>query len=69
VFTRWKITALPSELPDRMTGVGFPGWNVELLKVRNDKHGHKVFIQILPLTENSSDFFARSNKLYTTGIS
>ena len=37
--TRWKITALPSELEANMPGVGFPSWNVELLKVRNGKPG------------------------------
>lgn len=34
--TRWKITALPSEVTG-MPGVGFPRWNVDLLKVRNGK--------------------------------
>jgi protein ImuA len=38
-LTRWKITQLPSELSDDMPGVGFPRWNVELLKVRNGKPG------------------------------
>lgn len=38
-LTRWKITSLPSELSDGMPGVGFPRWNVELLKVRNGKPG------------------------------
>lgn len=38
-LTRWKITSLPSELPGDMSGVGFPRWNVELLKVRNGKPG------------------------------
>lgn len=37
--TRWKITPLPSELKDDLPGVGFPRWNVELLKVRNGKPG------------------------------
>lgn len=37
--TRWKITSLPSELPNDMPGVGFPKWEVELLKVRNGKPG------------------------------
>ena len=37
--TRWKITSLPSEITDGMPGVGFPRWNVELLKVRNGKPG------------------------------
>jgi len=37
--TRWKITSLPSELAGGMPGVGFPRWNVELLKVRNGHPG------------------------------
>ncbi|MEO7562498.1 MAG: Error-prone repair protein ImuA, partial [Ferruginibacter sp.] len=38
--TRWKITALSSEFEDTLPGVGFPRWNVELLKVRNGKPGN-----------------------------
>ncbi len=38
--SRWRITSLPSELVDDMPGVGFPRWNVELLKVRNGKPGN-----------------------------
>jgi protein ImuA len=37
--SRWRITSLQSELIDGMPGVGFPRWNVELLKVRNGKPG------------------------------
>ena len=37
--TRWKITSLPGELNDNMPGVGFPRWNIQLLKVRNGKPG------------------------------
>lgn len=37
--SRWRITSLPRELPDGMPGIGFPQWNVELLKVRNGKPG------------------------------
>jgi protein ImuA len=36
---RWKISSAPSELHDDMPGVGFPRWNVELLKIRNGKPG------------------------------
>ncbi|WP_374951376.1 ImuA family protein [Mucilaginibacter sp.] len=36
---RWNITSLPSELEAGMPGVGFPRWNVELLKVRNGNPG------------------------------
>ncbi|MDQ6763271.1 MAG: Error-prone repair protein ImuA [Bacteroidota bacterium] len=38
--SRWRITSLPSELNDGMPGVGFPRWNVELLKTRNGKPGN-----------------------------
>jgi protein ImuA len=37
--TRWKITPLPSVLADDMPGVGFPRWNIDLLKIRNGKPG------------------------------
>jgi protein ImuA len=37
--TRWKITSIASALEDGMPGIGFPRWNVELLKVRNGKPG------------------------------
>ena len=36
---RWRITALPCEMIDAMPGLGFPRWNVELLKVKNGKPG------------------------------
>ena len=38
--TRWKISSTPSMLTDDMPGVGFPRWNIELLKVRNGKPGN-----------------------------
>lgn len=38
-IARWKITSLPSESDNGMPGVGFPRWNVELLKIRNGKPG------------------------------
>jgi protein ImuA len=38
--TRWQITALPSVLPGEIPGVGFPRWNVQLLKVRNGNPGN-----------------------------
>ncbi|MBC7828238.1 MAG: Error-prone repair protein ImuA [Chitinophagaceae bacterium] len=37
--SRWKITSIPSIMEAGMPGVGFPRWNVELLKVRNGKPG------------------------------
>lgn len=37
--SRWRITHLASEWQDDMPGVGFPRWNVELLKIRNGRPG------------------------------
>ncbi|MDQ6814942.1 MAG: Error-prone repair protein ImuA [Bacteroidota bacterium] len=39
-ITRWKITPLPSAALDGLPGVGFPQWNVALLKVRNGTPGN-----------------------------
>ncbi len=36
---RWQIKPLPSETEDELPGVGFPRWQVELLKVRNGNPG------------------------------
>lgn len=36
---RWRITPVASEVEDGMPGVGHPGWNVELLRVRNGRPG------------------------------
>lgn len=36
---RWKISPLPSEPEEGMPGIGFPRWNIELLKVRNGNPG------------------------------
>ncbi len=36
---RWHIQPLPSVADDNLPGVGFPQWNVTLLKVRNGQTG------------------------------
>lgn len=36
---RWQIKSLPSEPVDGLPGLGFPRWQVELLRVRNGKPG------------------------------
>lgn len=36
---RWQITSLPSEPEDGLPGVGFPRWQVDLLRVRNGNPG------------------------------
>lgn len=37
--SRWKINPLPTETYDSLPGLGYPRWNVELLKIRNGKPG------------------------------
>jgi protein ImuA len=37
---RWKITTLPTSMAGDMPGVGFPRWQVNLLKVRNGRPGN-----------------------------
>lgn len=36
---RWKIKPLPTESVDGLPGLGFPRWQVELLRVRNGQPG------------------------------
>ena len=36
---RWRISSNPSIITDDMPGIGFPAWNIELLKIRNGKPG------------------------------
>ncbi|WP_245882076.1 ImuA family protein [Taibaiella chishuiensis] len=37
--SRWRIRPLPSQTAEGLPGVGFPRWQVELLKIRNGKPG------------------------------
>jgi len=37
--TRWKIKPIKSSKENHFPGLGFPGWNVELIKVRNGHPG------------------------------
>lgn len=37
--TRWNVRPLPTQ-KTKLPGIGFPGWRVELLKVRNGKTGN-----------------------------
>ncbi|HKG07344.1 MAG TPA: hypothetical protein VKB19_12830 [Pedobacter sp.] len=36
---RWKISPLPTDTENGMPGIGFPRWQVDLLKVRNGNPG------------------------------
>jgi protein ImuA len=37
--SRWQIRPIASRLPEELPGVGFPRWEVELMKIRNGKPG------------------------------
>jgi protein ImuA len=39
---RWRIKSIPSESVDGLPGIGFPRWQVELLRVRNGQPGNWV---------------------------
>jgi protein ImuA len=45
--SRWKVTSVTSSLTGKVPGVGFPRWDVELLKVRNGQTG-KWLVQWSP---------------------
>ena len=36
---RWQVSALPSEPEEGLPGIGFPRWQVDLLRVRNGSPG------------------------------
>lgn len=38
--SRWRITPRPSLPIDDLPGIGFPGWHVELLRMRNGRPGN-----------------------------
>lgn len=37
--SRWKVTSLPGNIPEGMPGVGFPRWEIDLMKIRNGSPG------------------------------
>jgi protein ImuA len=39
---RWQIKPLPSETLDGLPGLGFPRWQIELLRVRNGQPGNWI---------------------------
>jgi protein ImuA len=54
--SRWKVTPVSSALPDQMPGLGFPRWEVELLKVKNG-NPEKWIIQWSP---NGLEYIAQT---------
>jgi protein ImuA len=38
-ISRWRISQISSDPNSELPGVGFPRWNIELLKIRNGKPG------------------------------
>ncbi|SHE45524.1 ImuA family protein [Pedobacter caeni] len=57
---RWQIRPLPSENEEGLPGLGFPRWQVELLKVRNGNPGSWVmewsgdcFTEVIPQLQDA----------------
>lgn len=68
---RWKIIPIPSETEIGMPGIGFPRWNVELMKVRNGSPGNWIFewmgdklIEVLANKEEETSWFDLDEKLF-----
>ena len=61
VTARWKITPVPSETEEGMPGIGFPRWNVELIKVRYGNPGNWIlewggdkFVEVAKIQQETS---------------
>ncbi|HEY0434908.1 MAG TPA: Error-prone repair protein ImuA [Chitinophagaceae bacterium] len=59
-LAQWKVTSIPSEFEAGINVIGFPRWNIELLKARNGKPGKWMiewnkdrFTHILPETTSA----------------
>jgi protein ImuA len=59
---RWRVSALASETDAGLPGVGFPRWNVELLKIRNGRPG------VWPLEWAAGRFRAVPSPMIGAGI-
>jgi len=66
---RWRIRSLPSLLEDGLPGIGFPRWEVDLLKVRNGNPGcwqlewsEGRFIPVVP-TRQARNRFVQMKKI------
>jgi protein ImuA len=63
---RWQITSLPSELDDELPGVGFPRWQVDLLRVRNGSPGSWKLEwmngSFVPIEEESAEILSENNR-------
>lgn len=70
VTARWKITPLPSETEIGMPGIGFPRWNVELMKVRHGNPGNWIvewggdrFVEIPKVGQKTVEFIEEERKI------
>lgn len=67
---RWKITPLPSGNDKGMPGVGFPRWNVELIKVRHGNPGSWIvewggdrFVEIPKSRQETVEFIEEERQI------
>jgi protein ImuA len=68
--SRWKIKSIPSIVVDNIPGIGFPAWEVELIRVRNGKPGNWNICwkngSFYPVEEYSEQKNARSASLLSS---
>jgi len=72
---RWQITHLPSETENELPGVGFPRWQVDLLRVRNGSPGswklewvEGRFVPVADTAEMEPYFGTAEKKTNTRGL-
>jgi protein ImuA len=64
---RWQVSPLPSQLEDDLPGVGFPRWQVDLLRVRNGTPGswqlEWVDGSFVPVTREETEIQSENSRL------
>jgi protein ImuA len=63
---RWQISHLPSRIEDGLPGIGFPCWQIELLRVRNGNPGSWKLEWIdgcfVPVEEKETTYYLQERK-------
>jgi protein ImuA len=64
---RWQVSPLPSQLEDELPGVGFPRWQVDLLRVRNGTPGSWQLEWIdgsfVPVAQEEAEIMSENNRM------
>ena len=68
--SRWRVTPLKSHVVQNLPGIGYPAWNVELLKIRNGRPGQWEIIWENRGLHSNGDFETSVSKpaIKTAGV-